>query len=177
MQEGEYECVVIDAGIDENKDGKAYAWLSIQPEDGMEVVVTGKLTTYAARSKYQLIIESMELAGEGARLLVALAERVEVRHDPEITARGSKSRHMVRVELHLKNGRRMIRTLEAPRGSEHKFASQDDVVEKFEKLASHALPALQVEALREAVLNLEKLEDARLIARLLVQHQPERLAP
>jgi hypothetical protein len=32
MQEGEYECVIIDAGIDENKDGKAYAWLSIQPE-------------------------------------------------------------------------------------------------------------------------------------------------
>jgi len=106
-----------------------------------------------------------------------LAERVEVRHDPEITARGSKSRHMVRVELHLKDGHRMIRTLEAPRGSEHKFASQDDVVEKFEKLARHALPALQVEALRDAVLNLEKLEDARLIARLLVQHQPERLAP
>ena len=40
--------------------------LSIQPEDGLEVIVTGKLTTYAARSKYQLVIESMELAGEGA---------------------------------------------------------------------------------------------------------------
>jgi len=98
-----------------------------------------------------------------------LAERVEVRHDPEITARGSQSRHMVRVELHLKDGRRMRRTLEAPRGSEHKFASPGDVVEKFEKLARHALPALQVEELRDAVLNLEKLEDARLVARLLAQ--------
>ncbi|MEC7658241.1 MAG: exodeoxyribonuclease VII large subunit, partial [Pseudomonadota bacterium] len=48
--------------------------LSIQPEDGLEVIVTGKLTTYAARSKYQLVIESMELAGEGA-LLKLLEER------------------------------------------------------------------------------------------------------
>ncbi len=48
--------------------------LSIQPDDGMEVIVTGKLTTYAARSKYQLVIESMELAGEGA-LLKLLEDR------------------------------------------------------------------------------------------------------
>ena len=39
--------------------------LSIQPEDGLEVIVTGKLTTMR-RSKYQLVIESIELAGEGA---------------------------------------------------------------------------------------------------------------
>tara|TARA_A100001037_G_scaffold306094_1_gene349197 strand:+ start:2180 stop:3733 length:1554 start_codon:yes stop_codon:yes gene_type:complete len=50
------------------------ARLSIHPEDGLEVIVTGKLTTYAARSKYQLVIESMELAGEGA-LLKLLEER------------------------------------------------------------------------------------------------------
>ena len=48
--------------------------LSVQPEDGLEVIATGKLTTYAARSKYQLVIESMELAGEGA-LLKLLEER------------------------------------------------------------------------------------------------------
>ena len=48
--------------------------LSIQPEDGLEIIATGKLTTYPARSKYQLVIESMELAGEGA-LLKLLEER------------------------------------------------------------------------------------------------------
>ena len=48
--------------------------LSVQPEDGLEVIATGKLTTYAARSKYQLVIESMEMAGEGA-LLKLLEER------------------------------------------------------------------------------------------------------
>lgn len=48
--------------------------LSIQPEDGLEIIATGKLTTYPARSKYQLVIESMEHAGEGA-LLKLLEER------------------------------------------------------------------------------------------------------
>jgi exodeoxyribonuclease VII large subunit len=42
--------------------------LGIKPEDGMEVVVTGRITTYPGRSKYQLVIETMELAGEGALL-------------------------------------------------------------------------------------------------------------
>lgn len=48
--------------------------LSIRPEEGMEVVCTGKLTTYPGRSQYQLVIDSMELAGEGA-LLKMLEER------------------------------------------------------------------------------------------------------
>ncbi len=50
------------------------ARLGIKPEDGMEVIATGRLTTYGARSKYQMIVETMELAGEGA-LLKMLEER------------------------------------------------------------------------------------------------------
>ncbi|UUX48235.1 exodeoxyribonuclease VII large subunit [Nisaea acidiphila] len=48
--------------------------LSVQPEEGMEVICTGKLTTFPGRSKYQMVIEQMELAGEGA-LLKLLEER------------------------------------------------------------------------------------------------------
>ncbi|MBD25958.1 MAG: exodeoxyribonuclease VII large subunit [Candidatus Marinimicrobia bacterium] len=48
--------------------------LSIKPNDGMEVIASGRLTTYSGRSSYQIIIESMELAGEGA-LLKLLEER------------------------------------------------------------------------------------------------------
>jgi len=48
--------------------------LGLNPEDGMEVVVTGRLTTYPLRSQYQLVIESMTLAGVGA-LLRMLEER------------------------------------------------------------------------------------------------------
>jgi exodeoxyribonuclease VII large subunit len=48
--------------------------LTVRPEDGMEVVCTGRLTTFPGRSKYQLVIDTMELAGIGA-LLKLLEER------------------------------------------------------------------------------------------------------
>ena len=51
--------------------------LPFKPEDGLEVVATGKLTTYPGRSKYQIVIERMELAGEGA--LLALLEKTRIR--------------------------------------------------------------------------------------------------
>ena len=48
--------------------------LSFVPEDGLEVVCTGRLTTYPGRSKYQLVVERMEPAGVGA-LMAMLEER------------------------------------------------------------------------------------------------------
>ena len=97
------------------------------------------------------------------------AEKVEVQHDNAITAKGAKFRHMVRVEVFLNDGTRMERTVEAPRGSEQKFGSEADIVEKFEKLAVKALPKTQVAKLRDAMLNLENLADAAEIARLLAR--------
>lgn len=49
------------------------ASLRFRPEDGIEVIATGKLTTYPGRSKYQIVIERMELAGQGA--LMALLDK------------------------------------------------------------------------------------------------------
>ena len=49
------------------------AALRFQPEDGIEVVATGKLTTYPARSRYQIVVERLELAGQGA--LMALLDK------------------------------------------------------------------------------------------------------
>src|SRR5712671_766957 len=42
--------------------------LKVQPEQGLEVIVTGRITTYPASSKYQIVIETMEPAGVGALL-------------------------------------------------------------------------------------------------------------
>ena len=47
--------------------------LRVRPEEGMEVIVEGRMSTYPGRSNYQLIIESLELAGAGA--LMALLEK------------------------------------------------------------------------------------------------------
>ena len=48
--------------------------LGFRVEEGMEVIATGKLTTYPGGSKYQIVIDSMEIAGEGA-LLKMLEDR------------------------------------------------------------------------------------------------------
>lgn len=55
----------------------AAAALPFQAQDGIEVVATGKLTTYPGRSKYQIVIDRMELAGEGA--LMALLEKLKAK--------------------------------------------------------------------------------------------------
>ncbi|MBE8220184.1 MAG: exodeoxyribonuclease VII large subunit [Alphaproteobacteria bacterium] len=58
----------------------AIAWrnavhgLQVQPEQGLEVIITGRLTTFEGQSRYQIIVETLELAGVGA-LMALLEER------------------------------------------------------------------------------------------------------
>ena len=65
---------------DENAVLSAVCWkgiastLKIKIEDGLEVIAKGKITTFAGKSSYQLVIESLEPAGQGA-LLKLLEER------------------------------------------------------------------------------------------------------
>ncbi len=47
--------------------------VAFRPEDGAEVIATGRLTTYPGRSRYQIVIERLELAGQGA--LMALLDQ------------------------------------------------------------------------------------------------------
>jgi exodeoxyribonuclease VII large subunit len=51
----------------------AAARLAVQPEEGMEVIATGRLTTFPGQSRYQLVIETMEPAGAGA--LMAMLDK------------------------------------------------------------------------------------------------------
>src|SRR6516165_5536976 len=51
-----------------------FARMRIKPEEGLEVFVTGRLTTYPGRSKYQIVIETLAPAGVGA-LMALLEER------------------------------------------------------------------------------------------------------
>ena len=53
---------------------QAFAKMRIKPQEGLEVVATGRLTTYPGRSNYQIVIESLEPAGVGA-LMALLEER------------------------------------------------------------------------------------------------------
>lgn len=52
----------------------SFSKLKFRPEEGMEVIATGKITTFPGSSKYQIVIESLEPAGAGA-LMALLEER------------------------------------------------------------------------------------------------------
>lgn len=52
----------------------SFSKLKFRPEEGMEVIATGKITTFPGSSKYQIVIENLEPAGAGA-LMALLEER------------------------------------------------------------------------------------------------------
>lgn len=101
---------------------------------------------------------------------VALAGKVAVREDPAITAKGRDSRYEVRVEVRLRDGTLLQESMAAARGSEKKFATEADVVAKFEKLARRVLPPQQTERLRDMVLSLETHPDVSSLTSLLTLH-------
>ena len=59
----------------------SFAKLKYRPEEGMEVIATGRITTFPGSSKYQIVIEQMEPAGAGA--LMALIEERKRRFTAE----------------------------------------------------------------------------------------------
>ncbi len=64
--------------------------LGVQPQQGMEVIVTGRITTYPASSKYQIVVETMEPAGVGA--LLAQLERLKAKLAAEGLFESSRKR-------------------------------------------------------------------------------------
>jgi aconitate decarboxylase len=96
-----------------------------------------------------------------------IAAKVQVAEDPAITARGSVYRHMVHVEIELRDGTRLQETAEAPRGSEASFASAADVIDKFTKLASRRIATAQVEQIVDQVMHAEQMPQAAALVRLL----------
>ena len=69
-----YLCLKDDKAVLDGVIWKAAAGaLRFKPEDGIEVVATGRLTTYPGRSRYQIVIDRLELAGQGA--LMALLDK------------------------------------------------------------------------------------------------------
>ena len=108
---------------------------------------------------------SEDLVADPARM--ALAECVECIEDEAFTALGPNMRHLVRVEVFLKDGTVLTDTVKTAQGSEENFASEDLIVAKFEGLARKVLTADQSRRLMETVLNLEDVSDGTEVTRLL----------
>ncbi|MEI4472587.1 exodeoxyribonuclease VII large subunit [Frigidibacter sp. MR17.24] len=62
----------------------AVAWkgqaakLAVKPEEGIEVIATGRMTTFPGSSKYQLVVEALEIAGQGALMAMLEKRRVQL---------------------------------------------------------------------------------------------------
>jgi exodeoxyribonuclease VII large subunit len=69
--------------------------LSVQPENGIEVIATGRVTSYADRSNYQLMIERLDYAGAGA--LLARIEALRVRLAEEGLFAATRRRKLPRL--------------------------------------------------------------------------------
>jgi exodeoxyribonuclease VII large subunit len=88
-----YLCLKDDAAVIDGVIWKGQAGaLAFQPQDGVEVIATGRLTTYPGRSKYQIVIERMELAGAGA--LMALLEKLKAKLADEGLFDGAAKRRL-----------------------------------------------------------------------------------
>ena len=101
------------------------------------------------------------------RARIELSRRVQVVHDPTITARGAAHRHHVRVEVYFRDGSVERETREAPRGSEQCFADQAQIEQKFRKLTRAVSTPERQNTLIDAVLRLDELPDSRAMIDLL----------
>ena len=95
-------------------------------------------------------------------------DKIEVLEDPEFEALGDEGRHGVALEVQLQDGRSYSEKVLHARGSDKHPMTRDEVVQKFRLLASRVLSRSRVEQLEDTLLNLEKLPDARKIAKLLI---------
>src|SRR3569832_367974 len=152
------------------------------PDDVEEIVVHGSYVTVehvgwpyepqgltSAQLNLPFCVATLLLEGDvfADPKRTALSRKVMGVHDPAITERGSNYRHMVRVEVALKNGTRMERTVEAPLGSERSFASEADVERKFKTLAAHTVSEAKADAVVNLLLGADMLARADDIAAAL----------
>ena len=99
--------------------------------------------------------------------VVKTTKKIEVLEDPEFEALGDEGRHGVNLEVQLQDGRSYSEKVLHAKGSDKHPMTREEALQKFRLLASRVLSRTRVEQLEDTLLNLEKLDDARKIAKLL----------
>jgi 2-methylcitrate dehydratase PrpD len=99
--------------------------------------------------------------------ILQTTKAIEVLEDPELEALGDEGRHGVSVEVQLQDGKHYSERVLHAKGSDKHPMSREEVLHKFRLLASRVLSRSRVEKLEDTLLNLEKLNDAKKIAKLL----------
>ena len=99
--------------------------------------------------------------------VLATTKKIEVLEDPQFDLLDDKGRHGVDLEVQLGDGKSYREKVLHAKGSDKSPMTQDEVLRKFRLLASRVLSRPRVAKLQETLVNLEKLDDAREIAKLL----------
>ena len=99
--------------------------------------------------------------------VLATTKKIEVLEDPQFDLLGDEGRHGVDLEVQLGDGKSYREKVLHAKGSHKSPMTRDEVLRKFRLLASRVLSRPRVAKLEETLVNLEKLDDAREIAKLL----------
>jgi 2-methylcitrate dehydratase PrpD len=99
--------------------------------------------------------------------VVATTKKIDVVEDSQFDALGDEGRHGVELEVQLRNGSSYSERVLHAKGSDKHPMTEEEVLQKFSVLASRVLSKHRVEKLRDTLLDLEKLADARHIGKLL----------
>ncbi|MGH7929716.1 MAG: hypothetical protein ACREQV_18190, partial [Candidatus Binatia bacterium] len=99
--------------------------------------------------------------------VLATTKKIEVLEEPEFDILGDEGRHGVDLEVQLRDGKSYREKVLHAKGSDKNPMTREEVLRKFRLLAARVLSRSRVEKLEDTLLNLEKLDDARQIAKLL----------
>jgi aconitate decarboxylase len=99
--------------------------------------------------------------------LLATSKKIEVLEDPEFETLGDEGRHGVHLEVGLSDGKTYSQKVLHAKGSDKHPMTREEVLQKFRLLASRVLSRPRVEKLEDTLLNVEKLDDASKIGKLL----------
>lgn len=99
--------------------------------------------------------------------IMDLANKVEILHDSELDKLGPLHRHHTRTQVTLKDGELLEATVVHRRGGTIQPLTQDEIVDKFQRLSVKVIKKSQADQIVEAVLKLEKVKDVSALGRLL----------
>ena len=112
-------------------------------------------------------IDQVTEASIGRADVLETTRKMEVLEDAELEALGDEGRHGVKVEVQLGAGKTYCEKVLHAKGSDKYPMTREEVLQKFRLLASRVLSRPRVEKLENTLLNLEKLDDARKLGKLL----------
>jgi len=99
--------------------------------------------------------------------VLATTKTIEVIEDSQFDALGDEGRHGVEMKVQLRDGKSYGEKVLHAKGSDKHPVTEEEVLQKFHLLASRVLSRSRVEKLEDTLLNLEKLDDAKQIGKLL----------